>query len=372
MANKTITQLTPVASVEASDEIEVQKAGETITKKATLTQITQVEATARSLQDNVIESSVGLDTSGWLSEFVNSWYLRDVDYATGIIDRGGYIPDLTRTIYNGLRILDYKINTIQALDNAISNATFKSPAGASGIFHTFGFYEAPSAHKAFTNAAATQTLGSANNAYGAYVFVVSKEIGTASGGTVGTAKITITGTSITDGGLRAAGDSEILVADVTLLTVNKYIQSLKKWIGQVTLTIAATGNHTVFTATCNYGLSAPHVFNGSDVVIDTFVVTGRAGANDSAFNIQFLRHDGIGWVYSAAAFVPGGTVICDMNVDYVTEKNLVNGIRFKYKRSALAQTILSASSKEGVVCRITTGANNAIESSDFRIYFSYL
>ena len=372
MANKTINQLTAAASAVAADEIEIQKAGETVTKKVTLTQLTAVEAAARAAQDNVIEAASGLTTAGAFAAMVNSWYLRAADFVTGLTDRNGADTFITANLYNAIRMLDSKIyEVLNASDTAISTATFRSPAASTGIFHAFGFYEAPSAHKAFTNAAATQTLGTANNPYGAYVFVVSKEIGTASGGTTGTAKITITGTSITNAGVRAAGDSEILIADVKTLALNQYTQSVKKWIGQVTLTIAATGNHTVFTATCNYGMAAPHVFNDLNVEIDTFVATGRGGAVDASFNVQLLKHDGTGWTYSAAAFVPGGTVVCALATDYLTESALANGIRFKYKRSGLALAA-DGTIKHGVVVRITTSANNAVETSDFRLYFRYL
>ena len=372
MANKIIHDLTAVSAVAAADELEVQKSGETTTKRATLTQLTAVEAAARAAQDDIIEASLGLTTAGALSQLSSSWYLRDSDLSAGFEDRSGDHAAVSRTMVNFIRMLDAAIYSIaSASDTAISVATFRSPTAASGTFHTFGFYEAPASHKAFSQAAATQTLGTANNPYGARVFIVAGGAGTASGGTTGTAKITITGTSITSAGVRAAGDSEILVADVTALALNQYVESTKTWIGQVTLTIAATGNHTTFALNANYGYAAPHVFNDQDVIINTFVATGRGGATDTGFNIELLKHDGTGWAYSAAAFKPGGTVICALATDYVTEKNLASNVRFKYKRQGLATTVTGASG-DGVVVRITTSANNAIESSDFRLYFSYV
>jgi hypothetical protein len=385
MANKTITQLSPVASVEAADEFEVQKSGETITKKATLTQVTQVEVTARAAQDDTIEYAVGLETDGTYpsSDFEDSWYMRTVDHQA-ILDRSGIVEDLPLTIVNALRIIDAKINELNSVtsNTDVVNATFKSPGGSSGNFHCFGFYEAPAAHKVFTNAAATQTLGTANVPYSAHVFLVAKETPAApSGGSTGTAKITVTGTSITDNGVRTGADSEIIVADITTLTANKYVQTQKCWIGQVTITIAATGNHTTFSATCNYGLAAPYIFNEEKVQIYSFEATGRGGAADTGFNVELLKHSSTGWVYSAAAFIPGGTVICSLSADLITEKNLANGIRFKYFRDDLdyeidgtyeGENYGSHTNSEGVVVRITTSQNNAIESSDYRINFIYL
>ena len=48
MANSTINQLTAVSSITNADEVEVQKTGETSTKKGTVQQFTAVEAAARS------------------------------------------------------------------------------------------------------------------------------------------------------------------------------------------------------------------------------------------------------------------------------------------------------------------------------------
>jgi len=253
----------------------------------------------------------------------------------------------------------------------VIQASFKSPSASTGSFHAFGFYEAPAAEAVLTNASAAQTLGSANNAYSANVFIVAKEAGAASGGSTGTAKITITGTSITTAGVRAAGDSEILVADVTALTTNQFVESAKMWIGQVTLTLATTGDRTTFNASFNYGLASVVHFWERAVVINQFEATGRAGATDTGFNIQLLKHSSAGWTYSAAAFVPGGTAILDMNVDANTEKNITSGKRFHYHRKGMTTAINGIAGLEGVIVRITTGANNAVESMDMRIQYSF-
>lgn len=373
MGNKIIHDLTSVSGVTATDEFAVQKSGESTVKKASVTQVMQVEATARALADDTIEAASGLNANGTFPSMTETWNLRPADFVTGITDRGGSEASMLENLWNAIRILDAKVYTNQMVGKTdIASATFKSPTAANGIYHCFGFYEAPSAHKAFTQNSATQTLGTANNPYGAKVFVVAKEAGAAAGGT-GTAKITITGTSIEDDGTRHAGDSAILVADVTALTTNKYVQSAKLWIGQVTLTIAATANHTTFSATCNYGFAAPFHFNESAVQINAFESTGRGGAADTGFNIQLLKHSGEGWIYSAGSFVAGGTVICDLSTDYVTEKNLASGIRFKYFRDELAINIDGTYlGDEGVVVRITTSANAAVDTSDYRIYYQYL
>lgn len=126
MANKTITQLTAVASVASVDEFEVQVSGEVGTKKCTLTQLTQVESTARTGQDDIIENSVGLATDGTypLATMENSWYLRLADHV-GIIDRSGLVEDLSSDIINALRMLDYQIyiaNKVKTIEITLTSA----------------------------------------------------------------------------------------------------------------------------------------------------------------------------------------------------------------------------------------------------------
>lgn len=251
------------------------------------------------------------------------------------------------------------------------NASFRSPTGATGIFHIFGYMEAPAAEAALTQASTTQTMGSANNAYGAAAFICAKAAGTASGGS-GAVTIVVSGTSITTAGVRTAGDSEVICADITTLATNAYLETTKYWIGQITytLTVGATG-HTAYAASFNYGFISDQPFGNQSVVINQIEYTGRAGGNDTGFNFQLLKHTGSGdthWTYSAAAFVPGGEVLWDMATEYNTEKNLVSGKRFHYHRKGL-NTVINGSTTEGIIGRITVGANNAVESSDCRVFY---
>ncbi len=126
--NKIIASLTAVASVDAADEFEVQKSGETVTKKATTTQLTQIEATARAAQDDVIETAVGLTAVGAYPSMEDTWYLRTVDHQ-GIIDRSGYVEDLPSDIMNALRILDYRVyfaNSILIAEINLTTAQVKA------------------------------------------------------------------------------------------------------------------------------------------------------------------------------------------------------------------------------------------------------
>lgn len=258
----------------------------------------------------------------------------------------------------------------QGCSPGVAHATFKSPSASSGNFHAFGFYEAPAADANLTQLSATQTLGSANNVYMAHVFIVAASGGTVGGTGTGTAKITITGTSITIAGVRTPADSEVLVADITALITNQYVESTKMWAGTVTLTLAPTVDRSEYAVDFNYGYASAHHFFEHTVQIKQFECTGRAGATDTGFNIQLLKHSSVGWIYHATAFVPGGTVLFDMNTDLNTEKNITSGKRFHYHRKNLTNVIVG--SIEGVVVRIITGQNNAVESMDMRLNFNWM
>jgi hypothetical protein len=250
------------------------------------------------------------------------------------------------------------------------HATFKSPTTASGIYHSYGYYQAAAAQAALNQGSLTQTYGTANNPYGAKVFLVAKEAGTASGGSSGVPRITITGTSWNPTtGVRTGSDSEVLVADCTTLSANVYRETTKFWLGQVTYTLSQTGDRTTYATTFNYGFAAPAIFNNRDIHLQKFAFTGRGGATDTNFNMTLLKHSATGWTFSAAAFVPGGTVLADMKTDYSTECSLASGIRFKYQKN-ITTAIACGTGNEGIVVRITTSANSAVDTLYLRLYYS--
>ncbi len=244
---------------------------------------------------------------------------------------------------------------------------FSSPLGATGDFYAAGYYEAPAADTTISEGGATQTLGDANVAHGAHVFIVASGAGSASGG-AGEVEIEVSGTSITDAGVRNASATEVITADITTLTTDLYLETSLKWLGTVTFTIqpAGAGTHTVYEATFNYGLCKYEDWGNEDFTVTDFEMVGLAGANDTGFDITLLHHSSAGWTYSAAAFDPGGTAICNMNTDYSTEQNLAINDQFAYKRAALATAVLGSASC-GVVAKITTGANGAIRNSSIHI-----
>ncbi len=241
--------------------------------------------------------------------------------------------------------------------------SFASPSGASGTHYTGGYYDAPAADANLTQASTTQTYGTANSPYGAHAFLVAKQAGTTDAGTV---SIVVSGTSITSAGVRAAGASETIVADITAMTANKYYETTKKWIGTITYTLTGAGGATTYAADFNYGFAAYDTFDDRLFTIKFMEVMGRAGANDAGFDMQLLGHNSTGWTYSAAAFVPGNTALCSLATDYSTESDLKINERFKYERAL--STSVNGTAGEGFLVKVITTANKAVEFSNISIY----
>lgn len=249
---------------------------------------------------------------------------------------------------------------------------FASPAGASGTYYVAGFYRAPSAHVAADQAGPTQTHGSANSSYAAFAFVVAGGAGVVAAGVGNQVGLRVTGTSITDKGVRTGSDTEVLTDDITGLALNDYLQTTKKWIGQITFELYVVGGApATYSLNFNYGTAKFENICNKNFFVKGIDIAGRAGANDSGFNIELLHHKLTGWTYDAAAFVPGTTVLASMNSDHVTEKNLVTSEDFGYKRDNLGQFVASGNG-EGILFRITTGANKAVEAMDLHLgYISF-
>lgn len=250
--------------------------------------------------------------------------------------------------------------------NTYKSYSFRSPTGASGTYYIAGYYKYEAADANLDQGQVTKNFGSANVAYGAHAFLVASGAGTASGGS-GAVTITVSGTSIDDDGTRTPTDSETLVADITAMSTDEYFETTKKWIGVIvyTLDVGATG-HTAYAADFNIGTCKYEDFGNKDFTVTNFETVGRAGANDSGFDVILYKHDDTSWTYSAAAFEPTPTVICRLQTDYNTEYQLSNNEYFAYKRANLSTTV-TGSGAEGVIAVVTTTANAAVDSMDAHI-----
>jgi hypothetical protein len=236
---------------------------------------------------------------------------------------------------------------------------------AAGTYWSHGFYQAPAASASLSEVSTTQNYGTANVAYGAYAFIVASGPGSTDAGTV---SIEVSGTSITDAGVRTAADTEVLVPDITTMATHDYFQTDKKWIGQITYTLVPAGGASTFNAIFNYGLAKYQTMGGIEFEVTDFEVTGLAGANDSAFECELLLHDENGWTYNGAAFVPGGTTIAVLNTDYGAEDQLGSGDYFSWVRNNLSQVVDSTGVwPDGVIVKVVVGQTDAVKFANIRI-----
>lgn len=230
--------------------------------------------------------------------------------------------------------------------------------GASGIHYYAGFYQAPAASVTLTvGGTATQVYGTANIARGAHAFCV------ASGPSGLVCVLTVSGTSITDLGVRTTSDSEVIVPNGNSASTNQYFETTKKWLGQVTYTLTGIGGAAFIF---NYGFAKYDDFGNRNFTITDFQVTGQGAASETALDIQLMHHKSTGWTYSAGAFVPGTGFIVSLANDYSTDDNLANGIGFAYKRTNLS-TFVNGEGSEGLLVKFSTATNNSISSATIEI-----
>lgn len=257
------------------------------------------------------------------------------------------------------------IGTVSFLDGvtavrpyAIKSYTFVAKPNASGEWYQSGFYNAPAADTTLTiGGAVTQTHGGADVPYAAHAFAVAS----GAGGT--DLVLTVSGTSINDLGVRMTSDSQVIVADTDQATTDQYFETPKKWLGTVTFTLTGTAGAFTF----NYGYAKYDDFGNRNFTVTDFESVGLANTNDVGFNIELLHHKATGWTYSAAAFQPGALpALVDMNILHSTEKDIDAGEPFGIKRAGLSITV-AGNLAEGVLSRVTTGANNSIACMDIHI-----
>ncbi len=238
--------------------------------------------------------------------------------------------------------------------NPGSSIAFKSYAlaniGTASTHYLGGFYTYAAAASTLTiGGTVTQTFGAADRVVGAHAFIVASEAPETD------LVLTVSGVSITDAGVKNDADTEVVVADTGVVSTDQYMETTKKWLGQVTYTLTGSSGSFLF----NYGFAKYEDFGNRDFTVTDFELIGHGGAGETALDIQLLLHSSAGWTYSAGAFVAGGTVIIDSSTDMGTNDNLANNVDFAYKRASLSQAVMGNAS-EGLVIAVTTATNSSI------------
>ena len=328
----------------------------------------------------LVTATIANGASGMVTQF---GIVRDIDTSALAAGSEVYLSETTGTLtttrpYAPAKVVslghclvsDASVGQIQVhvhyFNRPLANKSysFVSPQVTSGTFYIGGYYRAPAADVTLTQGSLTQTYGGASHPYAAHAFIVGAGGATIDDGDVG---IKVTGTSITDAGVRTTSDEEILSANISEIETDEYIETSKKWLGQVTFTLYdAVGTPATYTTDLNYGLCKYEDFGNRDFTLTDIECVGLAGANDAGFELYVIKHDTTGWTYSPGSFVPGSTPIYSMAIDHSTDIDLDNGDQFAWKRAGLS-TFISGSTHEGIVIRIDTAANSAIDSLDFHV-----
>lgn len=248
--------------------------------------------------------------------------------------------------------LNYVVNSVwRSIRFGLTGASektwaFDSPPGATGTFYYGGYYFFGATDNDFNPAI---THGAANASYAAHFFLV-QAVGAGGGDTT----VQISGTSITDQGVRTAADTEDLVVD-DAGAAGTFYETGKKWIGQVTITKTAGPD-----LLCNYGFCKYWDNNNNDFNVAGVEATWLGGANDTTPNISLLHHRPTGWTYNPGAPPTRPSSIADMNTDHVTEIQVRNGENGAWKRDNLS-TFVNGDSSEGTIIEVLTSSNRAFE-----------
>jgi len=263
-----------------------------------------------------------------------------------------------------------KVNITANSVPSYKSETFSSRGVGAGTYYLFGDLLSASADITLTDAAGTLGFGSTNSAYGMRPFAVFAGDGTVDTGQVG---LRVTGTTITDGNVRTASDTQVITDDITAPLLDSYMEPTKKFIGPVVYELyTVSGSPTTYSVSFNYGLIKYEDFGNRDFLLTDLEIAGLGGANDTAFQCILLKQSPDGWTYSAAAFEPGNGELGSIGASYVVEDNIFNGEPFQWKidSTALSDVILG-SEDEGVILKIVTTANNTIQYLNAHIGASF-
>jgi len=226
----------------------------------------------------------------------------------------------------------------------------KSKEAGTGLSYIGGFYRFFSGNDNFAVPAA---FGNANEGVAAHFFIVNA---LHPGG--GDTTITVSGTSITDEGVRTGGDSEVITVP-SGEAADSYFETTLKWLGDITITKTAGPN-----VECNYGFVKYWDNNNTNYRVKGIDFTWLGGANDAAFNVKLLHHKATGWTYNVGSTPSPPAAIADMSTDYVTEDNVVVDEQGAWKRDNL-DTFVNGAGEEGVIIEFTIGAAKAINLGNF-------
>jgi hypothetical protein len=223
--------------------------------------------------------------------------------------------------------------------------SFRSVFSGAGTVYFAGFYEFGSSANDFNP---TINLGSVNNAYAAHVFIVAGPVS----GTATTVRVS--GTSITDLGVRAAADTEDLLLEAAD-PQGTYVETSKKFLGQVSIE-KISGDDRL----CNYGWCKYWDNQNRDFILTAYEFTWWGGATDAGADLLLYHHKVTGWTYNAGAPPTPPTPVGQMSTVYVTERAVTNNIPGAFKRVSLSVAV-NGDDSEGIIAAAVQTTNRPFD-----------
>lgn len=233
----------------------------------------------------------------------------------------------------------------------VKSWSFASPLGATGTFYVDGFYDFGATDNDFNPSI---NFGTANKSLAAHFFLVQ-----AAGDNGGTdTVIRVTGVTINDNGVRAAGQTiDITVANDGI--AGTYYETPEKWLGQITI-VKLSGPDLLM----NYGFAKYWDNNNSDFAISGFETTWLGGADDAGTDIILRHHKPTSWTYNVGAEPTPPSPVAQMSVDHGADRETVKDEQHAWKRANL-NTFVKGGSVEGTLIDMVVTSNGAIERGTF-------
>ena len=247
--------------------------------------------------------------------------------------------------------------------SAKQKETFTLPsvavASAAGTYYVGGFYNFGSTAGDFTTTGVDH--GTANGPYGAYMMFVCA----AATSDDTSYSVTLTGTSITDAGVRTASDTEIVA--MPAIAENSFYQSTKKWVGQVNITETAVT--VVESRLCNYGFVS--VWDNEEV--DLTLLGAKAswhanGAHD--LDIQVIHHNAANWTYVSGGPPTHTNQLISLATIYDTEYVTAAQEDGSFRNVLAAAVDVDISAGEGLLVAVATGATDLLDYGQVTISYT--
>ena len=229
--------------------------------------------------------------------------------------------------------------------------SFMSRDAGSGTSYIGGKYKF---HNGTSTFVAPATFGTANLSYAAHAFLVCDS------SPASDSIIRVSGTSITDSGVRTGADTE----DLTFLSTasaNDYKETPKKWLGQITFTFISGDNTVLY----NRGFCKYWDNNNTNYQVIGFEATWLGAKNDANPDIKILHHRPAGWTFTGTTPTPPAE-IASMATDHNPEKQIGVDQEGAWKRDNLFEDV-DGSADEGIIIELVTTTNRTYAIGNFMV-----